>query len=1114
MRRYKVSLAFYLLAVLASIFFLAVPMVQAQNGRPALITQSPDESNLVTLAGNTRPEVKATYDRGLVADSFPMEHMLLQLKRSPEQERELQQIIDELTDPSSPNFHHWLTAKEFGERFGLVKQDLDTITRWLESHGFRVNVVYENGVLIDFSGTAGQVRAAFHTEIHKLDVKGEKHIANMSDPRIPAALAPAVVGVVSLHDFLPRPMYKPRANYTYKDPMGYPLYGVVPADLATIYNLNPLFSVGLSGQGQTIVVLEDSDVYSTADWTTFRSTFGLSSYTGGSFTEIHPAPPSGTNNCTDPGVNANGNDSEATLDAEWASASAPSAAIELASCKDTTTFGGLFALQNLLNASSTPPALVSISYGECEAINGASSNAAYNAAYQQAATEGVSVFVAAGDEGASLCSAGQHYATYGIGVSGFASTPYNVAVGGTDFGDSYADTNSTYWGGNTSTYGSALSYIPEIPWNDSCASTLVATYEGYPSTYGSNGFCNSTTGQSFWDITAGGGGPSGCATGSPLKDGVVDGSCAGWPKPSWQSLVGNPSDRVRDIPDVSLFAADGLWWHFYIFCWSDTVLGGASCSGNPSTWMAGGGTSFSSPIMAGIQALVNQSAGGPQGNPNPVYYRLAASEYGASGNSSCNSTLGNTVGSSCIFYDVTQGDMDLPCTGLNCYDPSGAIGVLSTLNSEYQPAYGTTTGWDFATGIGTLNAANLANNWSEASSPSFTLASSPASVNIAQGGSGTSTITVTPQNGFSASVTLSATGLPSGVTASFSANPTTSTSTLTFMASATAVAGTVTVTINGNSGTLTNSTTLSLTVTSTPPSFSLSASPNAVAITIVGGAGSGTSTIAVVPDGGFSGNVTVAASGLPKGVTAAFNPNPAVSTSVLTLTAGSTAKAGTATVTITGTSGSLSSSTTIALTVKPLGNFTLVASPKTLTVAQGSSGTSTITITPTDTFDQNVTLTASGLPSGVTASFGSNPATSSSTLTLAVSNSAAVGTATITITGTSGSLVHTTAVKLKTVMPNFTLTALPKALTVAPGSSGTSTVTITPTNTFDQNVTLSASGLPAGVTALFSPNPATSSSTLTLAVSDSATAGKSAITITGTAGSLSHVATVELTVSK
>lgn len=806
----KVSLAAGLVAGLACLYLL-VPAAQAESGRPVLITQSVDEGKLTTLRGNTRPEAQKQNDRGLVADSLVMEHMLLQLKRSPAQERELRQLIDQLQDSSSPNYHHWLTAKEFGERFGVAKQDRDAITSWLLSHGLKVNVVYENGLLIDFSGTAGQVRETFRTEIHNLDVNGVKHIANFSDPQIPAALAPAIVGVVSLHDFMPHALYKPRPNFTFTSD-GLTSYAVVPADLATIYNLNPLFSAGISGQGQTIVLIEDSNVFSSLDWTNFRKVFGLSSYTGGSFSQIHPAPPSGTNNCANPG--ANGDDVEATLDAEYASAAAPSAAIVLASCSDTSTFGGLIALQNLLNESGAPPALVSISYGECEAYNGASSNAAFSATYQQAATEGVSVFVSSGDEGAVSCDANLDNATHGIGVSGFTSTPYNVSVGGTDFGDTFAGTNSTYWNAtNTATYGSALSYVPEIPWNDSCASLLIAEIDGYSQTYGSDGFCNSTFGELLGlTTTSGSGGPSGCATGLPGQSGVVSGTCAGWPKPSWQTLVGNPVDGVRDIPDISLFAANGAWGHYYPFCFSQVANGGVSCALSPDQWPGAGGTSFSSPIMAGIQALVNQKAGERQGNPNPTYYSLAAAEYGATGNSSCNSTLGNAAGSSCIFYDVTQGDMDVNCTGThNCYLDSATYGVLSTSNSSYKPAYGTTTGWDFATGIGTVNAANLVNNW-PAGTPNFTLSPSPNTVTITQGGNGQSTITITALNGFSGNVTLSASGLPSGVTAFFDTNPATTTSGLTLTASTTAATGTVTVTITGTSGALTNNTALGLTV--------------------------------------------------------------------------------------------------------------------------------------------------------------------------------------------------------------------------------------------------------------------------------------------------------------
>ncbi len=830
MRR-ELSLAYNLLAVLASLYLLVVPAAQAQSSQHVLITQNIDESRLVTLSGNTRPEARAKYDRGLVADNLAMDHMLLQLKRSPEQERELQQLIDELTDKSSPNFHQWLTAKEFGERFGLAKQDRDAIKHWLQSHGLKVNVDYTNGVLIDFSGTAGQVREAFHTEIHQLNVKGAKHIANMSDPRIPAALASAVVGVVSLHDFKPHTMYKPRSNYTVAI-NGSPYYLVGPGDLATIYNLNPLFSAGISGRGQTVVVLEDTDVFTTADWTTFRKAFGLNSYTDGSFTQVHPAPPSGPNNCFDPG--ANGDDGEAILDAEYASAAAPSAAIVLASCSDTSTFGGLIAAQNLLNESSKPPAIISMSYGDSETDSGAALNASFNSTFQQAVTEGVSVFVSAGDDAAAGSDRDATSATHGINITGWGSSPYDVSVGGTDFGDSFAGTNSTYWNAtNSETNESALSYINEIPWNDSCASELLAYYiTGSSQTYGSSGFCNSATAadDGLLNTVGGSGGPSACATGSPSIPGVVSGTCKGWAKPSYQSVFGNPSDGVRDIPDVSLFAANGTWGHYYPYCWSDTANGGTACTGAPVNWSGAGGTSFSSPIMAGIQALVNQKAGGRQGNPNPTYYSLAASEYGASGDSSCNSTLGNAVSTSCIFYDVTQGDMDVNCTGTkNCYLPSGSVGVLSTSDSAYQPAYGTQTGWDFATGIGTVNAYNLVGNWPGASS--FTLSANPNIVTFTQAGNKSSTITITPWNGFSGSVTLSASGLPTGVTATFNPSPAATSSTLTLAASATATTGTVTVTITGVSGSLTNTTTLSLTVSAGRPPVTLS--PRSLSFPIV-----------------------------------------------------------------------------------------------------------------------------------------------------------------------------------------------------------------------------------------------------------------------------------------
>ncbi len=653
---------------------------------------SEGQSELFTLRGNTRPEARGSNDRGRVPDEMRIDHMMLLLQRTPEREQALEQFINQIHDPKSPLFHHWITAAEFGLRYGVTPAGLATVTDWLQSHGFEVNVVYRNRMLIDFSGNAGQIREAFHTEIHHLLVNGQAHIANMSDPQIPPALASTVAGIVSLNDFRPHPMFKRRSTsapmFTISEGGGY--YLLVPADLATIYNFNPAFKSGISGQGQTIVVVEDSDLYTTADWDTFRSTFGLTSaYPSGSLTQVHPAS-SPTNNCTDPGAgSASG---EETLDAEWASAGAPNAAIEVASCSDTTTnFGGFIALQNILNASGTPPAIVSISYGDGEPSVGAAFNLYIKNLYMQAVTAGVSVFVSAGDSGPDTEEQGAPYATTGINVSAFTSTPYNVSVGGTDFADSYENVNSTYWNStNAANYGSAKSYIPEIPWNDSCASVLIADDIGLLPTYGSDGLCNlnSVPNTGIW---AGSGGPSDCATGAPDTPSVVSGTCAGYAKPSWQAgFIGIQSDGVRDIPDVSLFASDGSWLHYYVFCFSLVSQGGASCSGTPDTWAGAGGTSFASPIMASIQALANQASSSRWGNPNPTYYSLAAAEYGADGSTSCKSNLGNQVASDCIFYDVTQipllytdvggmgGDNNIPCSGMNCYRPSGTYGVLST----------------------------------------------------------------------------------------------------------------------------------------------------------------------------------------------------------------------------------------------------------------------------------------------------------------------------------------------------------------------------------------------------------------------------------------------------
>jgi subtilase family serine protease len=707
----------------------------------ATIHEAIDESRLIRLGGNTRPEAIAANDHGIVPDDFPLNHLLLHLKRSPEVQAALEQYIENLHNPKSADFHKWLTPSEFASQFGVASADVATVTAWLKSHGFTVNGVQPSGLIIDFSGTAGQVRSAYHTEIHHLEVNGIQHFANASDPLIPAALEPAVEGVISLHDFRPSPLLvrkqaHPKPDYTFTTTNG-TFHGIVPGDLATIYNLAPVFAAGYTGKGQTIMVVEDTYLYSTGDWTVFRKTFGLSRpYPYGTLSQISPA---GAITCTNPGFQGAssdpgyGDDGEAAIDVEWASAAAPNAAIVLAACTDTETFGGLLALENVLNGpSANLPSVVSISYGESEASNGAAANAAYYAAYMQAVTEGVSVFVSSGDEGAASSDDG-NVSTHGITISGFTSTPFNVSVGGTDFGYT-ADFVSPdlYWNGtNTATYSSARSYIQEIPWNNSCAggkvTDFINTVDGVsltPLTLCNSEAVASSSGVFNFLLNAvgGSGGPSGCATGTRSVSGVVSGTCAGYPKPAYQAgLFGVPSDGVRDIPDVALFASNGFWDAYYVVCWSnpDTnpeVGGGFTCNGAPSTWAGFGGTSVSSPIMAAIQALVNQKTGARWGNPNTVLYSMANAEYGSSGSSACNSNTVNKTSNNCVFYDITEGDNDVVCkargtTLRDCYRPSETYGVLSTSNTADHPAYLTNVGWDFATGIGSVNAYNLVMHW-------------------------------------------------------------------------------------------------------------------------------------------------------------------------------------------------------------------------------------------------------------------------------------------------------------------------------------------------------------------------------------------------------------------
>ncbi len=648
-----------LMAVAA--FVLVVSLASFAQVKSPLVTQKVDNNIRVTLHGNVRPEANAQNDRGPVSADIQLDHLLLMLKRPAALEAAAIAFVDSQHNPKSANFHKWINAAQYGQMFGPAQSDIAAVTSWLTSQGFTVNLVYSNGMFIDYSGTSAQIETAFGTQLHNYDVNGESRIANDRDPQVPAALAGVVAGPLYLNNFRPKAMNQKlhaehinaksgqmESDYT----PGNGDYPIVPWDLAKIYNIAPLYSAGVSGQGMKIVVVEDTNLFncnstnslgacsaSTSDWAIFRNTFGLGKYTAGNLSQSNPGP-TVSSTCNKPstgsgypsGSGINSDDVEAAIDVEWAAAGAPNASIINAACANPTGgFGGLTAIQNILqhpNADNVD--VISMSYGESEAQTGATLNAAFNTTFQQAVAAGIGIFVSSGDELAA--SAGTRD---GIGVSGWMSSQYDVSVGGLDYADTYLGLNSTYWSANNNAfYGSAKSYIMEQPWNDSCAGTLLAHYAtGSYITYGAGSFCQ--TNSSYRNATGGSGGPSGCATGTATVSGVVSGTCAGYPKPSYQSaylgtMSGLVNDNVRDTPDVSLLAANGLWGHYYPICYTDRTSSGinnggiVSCTAvTPVSWPGYGGTSVSSPIMASIQALVVQHKGSLQGNPNPRYYALA-----------------------------------------------------------------------------------------------------------------------------------------------------------------------------------------------------------------------------------------------------------------------------------------------------------------------------------------------------------------------------------------------------------------------------------------------------------------------------------------------------------
>jgi subtilase family serine protease len=726
-----------------------------------------ENNGLVRLAGNTSHLARPELDRGRVPDSLPQQHILMMLRRSESQRVELEQFISRQYDPHSADFHRWLMPQEFGERFGPSPQDIRKVTQWLTQRGFTINGVPAGGLFVDFSGTAGQVAQAFHTEIHRYRVSGQDHYANTSDPYIPAALTSLVSGFRALNDFHPQAqLRKPsiahwdrttgkwsRANAqsSHLTSTANGLYVTGPQDYATIYGVNQVWKQGIDGTGQTIAVVGDTDL-AMADIQSFRDQFGITALGPNGSVQMENPPSTA---CPAPAPSFN--DSEGYADAEWAGAMAPNATVDYVACgQQGVTSGADLAAIYIIGdpAHVQKVSVLSSSYGYCEAIPDSEANQFYVSLWQQAAVEGITVVVAAGDTGANGCDAYVD-ATDGISVGNEASTPYNIAAGGTDFSDVFSGTTANYWSAtNGANFLSAQSYIPEMAWNDSCGSPVVLARFGpsYTSSSGPSGFCThaaqlpvdpNTDFSPYFNAFAGSGGLSTVSA-----------------RPAWQTGVpGIPSQGGRALPDISMFASSGLTWNqTLILCDSGLVNmpAGTACDfSNADDVYANtnGGTSFVAPAFAGIMALINQKSGDRQGQANYVLYPLAAEQYVSNGSSTqpslanCAAYLGTQALSGCYFHDVSAtpntgaspsppfitGNTAVPCTGTatsagtftdtstdaasnsqNCYGyqittTPDYYGILSSADNAASAAWGAGPGYDLATGLGSPNVYALVN---------------------------------------------------------------------------------------------------------------------------------------------------------------------------------------------------------------------------------------------------------------------------------------------------------------------------------------------------------------------------------------------------------------------
>ena len=758
--------------MLAAALLAVSPSAQAQAptaqlATPTVRVTSPVVSDqMVTLKGNVHPMAQARYDQGAASSSQATGTMEILLRRSPAQQQALREYIGGLQNPHSASYHKWLTPAAYGASFGVATEDVQAVENWLEGQGFKIEGVPSSANLIRFSGTFGQLTQAFHTNIHSYVINGVHHYSNASDPEIPAALAPVIAGISPMNDFHPRPLHVLGAHaqvqkvgsslqvvrqaagsspqLTVTDSNNQNVLLLTPADAATIYdapnslNRNYTGSAQRNGTGVSIGLVGDSDLQ-TADYQNYRTLF---------LNETSPAAPTIVVDGIKAGLT--GDAVEALVDTEFAAGLAPGASIYYYESNSDLFQNGIFDA-SLRAVEDNNVALLSVSYGNCEADIGPAGNQQWSELWQQAAAQGITALVAAGDNGSAACDNGTPTATGGLAVNGLASTPYNIAVGGTDFdllglANNFATYVNTSQASPTGTspyalgYGTALGYIPENPWNDSITNNPPAAYTANtPAMYSDGSGAPPTT-----MLAAGGGGVSNSA----LCNGPTDqnGNCqvapTGYTKPPFQSAV---SGTVRSVPDVSLFASPGFEHQAaWAYCSDSTVdsnvdpgVTGPNCQVSSTGFVVGaiGGTSTSTPAFAGILAQVIQSLGTGQrlGLANNVIYNLAQSSYGT------------------IFHDITVGNNSVPCT----------VGSINCTTTGFEAGYNAGSGYDLATGLGSVDIAQLVNGWDTASFAATTT--------TLQANNGTSAINAAHGTG----ITLSTTVAPSSAVGTVSVVATT-----------------------------------------------------------------------------------------------------------------------------------------------------------------------------------------------------------------------------------------------------------------------------------------------------------------------------------------------------